>query len=173
MESSSCSMQRTGFTSLTHPTRLPPFNRVRKNSTKNRRKRGAIMHFSIYKKNITPIGFCLLLYFVTFRYKKCTEPTINIFYENMCHFTTAVCLSGVARTWSRYTLQSFQDFWKYPLHVFSCMCGFLCFSQMDAAHHCHTGYVYTNGPQHSIAHCLFCLVHRQRQNSSFESFKMH
>lgn len=53
------------------------------------------MHFSIYKKNITPIGFCLLLYFVTFRYKKCTEPTINIFYENMCHFTTAVCFQGL------------------------------------------------------------------------------
>lgn len=117
------------------------------------------MHFSIYKKNITPIGFCLLLYFVTFRYKKCTEPTINIFYENMCHFTTAVCLSGVARTWSRSTLQSFQDFRKYPLHVFSRMCGFLCFSQMDAARHCHARLSTLN---HSIAHCLICHVHRQK-----------
>lgn len=39
----------------------------------------------------------------------------------MSHFTTAVSLSGVAKTWSRSTLQSFQDLWKYPLHVFSCM----------------------------------------------------
>lgn len=39
----------------------------------------------------------------------------------MSHFTTAVSLSGVAQTWSRSTLQSFQDLWKYPLHVFSCM----------------------------------------------------
>lgn len=41
----------------------------------------------------------------------------------MSHFTTAVSLSGVAKTWSRITLQSFQDLWKYPLHVFSCMCA--------------------------------------------------
>lgn len=43
----------------------------------------------------------------------------------MSHFTTAVSLSGVAKTWSRSTLQSFQDFWKYPLHVFSCMCAWV------------------------------------------------
>jgi len=43
------------------------------------------------------------------------------------HFTTAVSLSGVAETWSRSTLQSFQDMWKYPLHVFSCMCALVRF----------------------------------------------
>lgn len=43
----------------------------------------------------------------------------------MSHFTTAVSLSGVAKTWSRITLQSFQDLWKYPLHVFSCMCAWV------------------------------------------------
>lgn len=42
----------------------------------------------------------------------------------MSHFTTAVSLSGVAETSSR-TLQSFQDFRKYPLHVFSCMCAWV------------------------------------------------
>lgn len=126
------------------------------------------MHFSIYKKNITPIGFCLLLYFVTFRYKKCTEPTINIFYENMCHFTTAVCLSGVARTWSRSTLQSFQDFWKYPLHVFSCMCGFLCFSRDGCSLSFSTRALC---PHHSITHCLFSFVPETIPKTLLSSFK--
>lgn len=64
----------------------------------------------------------------------------------MSHFTTAVSLSGVAKTWSRSTLQSFQDSWKYPLHVFSCMCalgqgsGILDVNSyyVDAAYHCHS-----------------------------------
>lgn len=78
MESSFCSMQWTviglGIHELGPIPISPPCSLIKANDVENRIKtetrweKKKIMHFSISKKNITQIGFCLYLYFITFRY---------------------------------------------------------------------------------------------------------